>query len=247
MRIVRHGMLQRREERWSRNFNANDAFVKELERRMVPETSRATRLAVAATAVLHVAFLVISFPASETELRTVTREQRVYRLQRVQFQPPEPQVRRSRPKPRPNARRVPIPDPTPDDPEPLELEEVDASPLDFPEVDLGAVVAVPDGPPGPSFSPIYITGDVEAPERIHAPQPKYPEEARISRVQGVVVLQTIIDTLGNVTNIKVLKGLPSGLTEAAVESVSSWRFNPALLDGQPVAVYYLVTVSFSMQ
>jgi len=247
MRIVRHGMLQRRDERWSRNFNANDSFVKELERQTAPETSRVTRLAIAATAVLHVAFLVINFPTSESEPRTVHREQRVYRLQRVQLQPPEPQVRRSRPEPRPDARRVPIPDPTPDDPEPLELEEVDGPQLDFPEVELGSVMAIPDGPPGPSFSPIYITGDVEAPERIHAPQPRYPEEARLTRIQGVVVLQTIIDTLGNVTNIKVLKGLPSGLTEAAVDAVSSWRFNPAVLKGEPVAVYYMVTVSFSMQ
>jgi TonB family protein len=66
-------------------------------------------------------------------------------------------------------------------------------------------------------------------------------------VQGVVILQTIIDTEGLVRNIKILKGLPSGLTEAAVEAVSAWRFEPATLDGKPVAVYYLVTVSFSVQ
>ncbi len=49
------------------------------------------------------------------------------------------------------------------------------------------------------------------------------------------------------TDVKVLKGLPSGLTEAAVEAVPKWRFEPATLEGNPVAVYYLVTVSFSVQ
>jgi protein TonB len=83
--------------------------------------------------------------------------------------------------------------------------------------------------------------------RIYSPDPHYPEEARHARVQGVVILQTIINTDGNVTNVKVLKSLPSGLTEAAVGAVSSWRFKPATLEGKPVAVYYLVTVSFSVQ
>ena len=36
-------------------------------------------------------------------------------------------------------------------------------------------------------------------------------------------------------------------TESAVEAVSTWRFEPATLEGKPVAVYYLVTVSFSVQ
>ena len=77
--------------------------------------------------------------------------------------------------------------------------------------------------------------------------PIYPEEARQARVQGVVILQTIINALGKVTDIKVLKGLPSGLTEAAVEAVSQWEFRPATLEGKPVAVYYMVTISFSVQ
>ena len=106
---------------------------------------------------------------------------------------------------------------------------------------------IPEGPAGPAIGPMQISGNVLAPVRIHAPDPHYPEEARHARVQGVVILQTIIDKLGNVTDVKVLKGLPSGLTEAAVEAVSSWRFKPATLEGEPVAVYYLVTVSFSVQ
>jgi len=141
---------------------------------------------------------------------------------------------------------VPVPDATPDDPEPLVHDDaLDTSDLDFP--DIGDSVVIPKGPAGPAIGPMQISGNVLAPVRVHSPDPHYPEEARHARVQGVVILQTIIDKVGNVTDVRVLKGLPSGLTEAAVEAVSSWRFRPATLEGKPVAVYYLVTVSFSVQ
>ena len=42
----------------------------------------------------------------------------------------------------------------------------------------------------------------------------------------------------------MLKPLP-GLTEAAVAALSRWKFEPARLHGQPVEVYYNVTISFS--
>jgi TonB family protein len=61
------------------------------------------------------------------------------------------------------------------------------------------------------------------------------------------VVRTIIDTLGNVTDIRVHGGLPSALTEAAIEAASWWPFKPATLDGQPVPVYYMVTVTFNLQ
>ena len=45
---------------------------------------------------------------------------------------------------------------------------------------------------------------------------------------------TIIDEEGNVTQVRVLKGLPEGLAESAVATVQTWRFKPATLKGQPV-------------
>ncbi len=102
---------------------------------------------------------------------------------------------------------MPIPDATPDDPEPIISDQaIDVSDIDFPEI--GDSVVIPEGPAGPAIGPMQISGNVLAPKRIHAPDPHYPEEARHARVQGVVILQTIIDTTGKVTDIKVLKGLP---------------------------------------
>ncbi len=62
-----------------------------------------------------------------------------------------------------------------------------------------------------------------------------------------MIVQAIIDKQGNVTNVKVLKGLPMGLEEAAVDAIKQWRFRPATLNGKPVTVYYNLTVNFKLQ
>ncbi len=247
MRIGESRLSERRARRWDRSFDAFDPVVIELAAVDEVREARVIRIAAALAVAAHLVLLVVVIPSFEPEPVEVRRETRVHRLQQVRFEPPPPEVRRAVPPPR-TARRVPIPDPTPHDPEPIQREETEEAQADFPEIGIDpTAVWVPDGPPGPAISALTIAGDVLAPERVFAPQPGYPEAARLGRVQGVVVLQTIIDTLGNVVDVEVLKGLPSGLTEAAVEAVSSWRFRPATLHGEPVPVRYLVTISFSVQ
>ena len=246
MRIGESRLTQRRERIWTRPYNSLDPAVLRLQEEDEPLRRRAVRLGVAAAIAFHVVLFFIVFPSYyEEKILKVGSVPRVYRLKAVQFQqPPKPRVQRRVTTPK--ARMVPVPDATPDDPEPIIREEaMDTSDLDFP--DVGDSVVIPEGPAGPAIGPMQISGNVLAPVRVHSPDPHYPEEARHARVQGVVILQTIIDKVGNVTDIKVLKGLPSGLTEAAVEAVSKWRFKPATHEGKPVAVYYLVTVSFSVQ
>ena len=246
MRIGESRLEAARERIWSRPYNSLDPMVLRLEEEDAPLRKRAVRFGIAAAIVFHVVLFFIVFPSYyEERILKVGSTPRVYRLRSVKFQqPPKPKVQRTVSKPK--ARAVPVPDATPDDPEPIAREEsIDISDLDFPEV--GDSVVIPEGPAGPAIGPMQISGNVLAPVRIYSPDPHYPEEARHARVQGVVILQTIINTDGNVTDVKVLKGLPSGLTEAAVSAVSSWRFKPATLEGVPVAVYYLVTVSFSVQ
>jgi TonB family protein len=97
-----------------------------------------------------------------------------------------------------------------------------------------------DGPP-------YRVGDgVTRPEILIQVKPVYTELARKSRVTGTVILETTIDEQGNVTDVRVLKGLPMGLSEAAVEAVQGWKFKPATREGRPVQVYYVLTVNFQV-
>lgn len=99
----------------------------------------------------------------------------------------------------------------------------------------------------PGFEgPVRIEGGVTRPVLVSRSAPDYTWAARRARIQGVVIVQASIDTAGNVTDVKVLKPLPMGLDRAAVAAVKKWKFQPATLDGTPVAAYYNLTVNFRL-
>lgn len=185
----------------------------------------------------HLVFFAIQFPAARAVLRPAGPAQPVYIVKQIRFTPPPPKAEQVLPKTKDKKRKIPIPDPTPDEPEPIRIAEVEA-----PEIDLsqsGVVFGIPDAPPsdGPMGPVLQLTGNITPPEKIFYPTPRYTEEGRQARVQGVVILEAVVDTDGNVSRVKVLKGLPHGLSEQAVETASQWRFRPAKLAGKAVAVY----------
>lgn len=113
---------------------------------------------------------------------------------------------------------------------------------------LGGVpggVAVPR-PPEPDQGPVVVGGDVQAPQRLTDLVPIYTEPARKARIEGIVILQLTISKGGDVLDVKVLKGLPMGLTDAAVEAARRQKFKPAYRasSGKPVDCLYTVTVQF---
>jgi TonB family protein len=78
--------------------------------------------------------------------------------------------------------------------------------------------------------------------------PVYPELARRAGVTGQVILEAIIRTDGSVASLTILREAPSGVgfAEAARQAVSRWRYRPALQHGVPVAVYFTVTIEFTL-
>jgi TonB family protein len=97
-----------------------------------------------------------------------------------------------------------------------------------------------------SAQPYRVGGDVKAPVAIVHVEPVYPEEARLQRISGIVILGTVIDHTGAVKDIKVLKGLPNGLSEAAVDAVKQWVFKPATVNGEAVDVLFNITINFKL-
>jgi TonB family protein len=93
---------------------------------------------------------------------------------------------------------------------------------------------------------LRVAGAVSRPEKIGGPSPAYTEEARKAMTEGVVVVTGVIDREGCMRNPTVLKGLPNGLSEAALEAIRLWVFSPANFEGKPVAVYYTLTVTFKV-
>jgi TonB family protein len=84
------------------------------------------------------------------------------------------------------------------------------------------------------------------PEEIDRVLPRYPSVARREGVQGSVVVRGIVRRDGTIDNVEVIKDLPYGLGDAAREAVSRWRFRPATYRGDPIDVYYTVTVNFRL-
>jgi TonB family protein len=96
-------------------------------------------------------------------------------------------------------------------------------------------------------APLRVGGKVARPEVRSQVVPKTTAESRRHHgFSGTVIVETIIDTEGTVRNVRVLKGLPMGLTECAVNAVKAWTFKPATLDGKPVKVFYVLTVNFQI-
>jgi protein TonB len=201
------------------------------------------RRAAIAALLVHVVLLSLKLPELAVAAAEVPEKPKIYVLQTPRMLPPEPQPEPVRPHRR--ERRVFVPDPTPDDPEPVWTEELE------PEIDMsdtGLVVDFPSAPPPfESNGAIPVGGEVARPLKIFSPKPQYTELARRAGLEGVVILQAVIDKQGEVGDVEVLRGLPLGLSESAVAAVERWRFEPATLRGQPVKVYLSLTVKFNLQ
>lgn len=100
---------------------------------------------------------------------------------------------------------------------------------------------------GAETAPIHLSFGMTRPEVIHQVQPRYSEQARRAGVQGMVIVEAVIDEQGQVTNVRLIRGLPMALDQAALQAVQQWRFKPALLAGHPVKVFYTLTVNFTIQ
>jgi TonB family protein len=76
-------------------------------------------------------------------------------------------------------------------------------------------------------------------------QPQYPADAKAAGVQGEVVLKAVIGKEGVPEQLSVEKG-PKELQKSALDAVRQWRWQPYLLNGEPVEVDTNITVIYSL-
>ncbi len=104
----------------------------------------------------------------------------------------------------------------------------------------------PPAPHKPVISgPLRVGGRIQPPRLVHNMQPSYPPLAKQTQTQGTVVLDCVIDPQGNVTQVKLVSGHPL-LVEAALDAVRQWKYQPTLLNGEPVAIEMRVMVNFNL-
>ena len=91
-----------------------------------------------------------------------------------------------------------------------------------------------------------VGGGVSAPKALYAPDPEYSEEARKAKHQGTCVLWLVVGPDGRPRDIRIARSLGLGLDEKAMQAVKTWKFEPAMKDGKPVAVQVNVEVEFRL-
>ena len=109
---------------------------------------------------------------------------------------------------------------------------------------VGPYIAVRPGSasPGPG-GPIRVGGRIATPRKIFDVAPVLPDLARQAGVRGVVVLELTVGADGTVTNATVLRSIPL-LDKAALDAARQWRFDPTLVNNQPVPIILTATVTF---
>ena len=114
-------------------------------------------------------------------------------------------------------------------------------------IGTSAVIPLPPQAEAKPTQTVFRAGQgVQAPKRIAGSPPEYPQIARDVKVQGVVILEAVINEHGEVGRVKVLRSIPL-LDNAAIAAVQQWRYTPTLLNGVPVSVLMTITVNFTLQ
>ena len=124
-----------------------------------------------------------------------------------------------------------------------------------PVPDTMATMPLPVPAPVEPPQPVEPSGGVYAavppggtqPEEVDRVIPAYPAAARRAGIAGPVVVRGIVRRDGTIDNVEIIRDLPYGLGESARRAVSRWRFRPATFAGEPIDVYYTVTVNFKLQ
>jgi len=115
------------------------------------------------------------------------------------------------------------------------------------DVAINFTLAEDSGPAGGVRGGVYSVGNgVSAPIPIYKPDPPYTKEAKAAKLEGTVTLWIIVGVEGAVADVRVTKPFDKGLTENAVETIKTWKFQPAMKSGKPVPCRVMVEVSFKL-
>lgn len=108
-------------------------------------------------------------------------------------------------------------------------------------------VTRPDAPSDGSWAPpanaVRVAGAIKMPRRLSMVRPEYPEQARRDGASGVVVVEALINTKGEVEACRILRGI-AGLDQAALDAVRQWTYEPTSVRGKLAPIIVMLTINF---
>lgn len=91
---------------------------------------------------------------------------------------------------------------------------------------------------------LRVGGDIKPPVKVTHVSPAYPDEAKAAGAAGTVVLEIVVGTDGSVLDTEVLRRVHPLLDESAAKAVAKWKYAPTEVNGEPVELLMVVTVTF---
>ncbi len=99
----------------------------------------------------------------------------------------------------------------------------------------------------PEVNPEFPGGEV-ALFRFLGKTLRYPERAKDANIRGMVYVEFIVERNGDVSDVKVLKGIGGGCDEEAMRAVREMpRWKPGFQGGQEVRVLYRLPINFVLK
>jgi protein TonB len=88
---------------------------------------------------------------------------------------------------------------------------------------------------------------VQAAKLIKMVHPIYPADLKQQGITGTVIVRAVISTTGEPLHPEVINTTVNpGLAQAALDAVRQWRYQPTLLNGQPVEFVTTITLAFEL-
>lgn len=95
--------------------------------------------------------------------------------------------------------------------------------------------------------PVRVGGNVQAARLIERVNPVYPDDLQAQGIEGTVVLAAVISKEGVPSSFKVLKNPGNDeFVKAATDALQQWRYQPTMLNGEPVAVLTTIQIDFKL-
>jgi TonB family protein len=76
---------------------------------------------------------------------------------------------------------------------------------------------------------------------------RYPQEARRHGIEGKVILQALIDTIGHVLKVQIVRSSDPVFSEAATQAIMTAQFTPAKVDGKPIKLWITRSINFNLR
>ena len=97
------------------------------------------------------------------------------------------------------------------------------------------------------MKPVRITADMQTPKKIVDVPVLYPPAAREKKIEGVVLVEVIVDTAGKVAGAQIARSVLPELDKAALTAARSWKFEPYVVDGTPRNAVMQLAVAFRLR